>query len=87
MKSEKLKRTVHHISSSGLSHSVKMNKEAGEEDALVVDQEIQEILQNGEVKQFHPSHKQYLSSIFIVPKKDITHKYMLYEHSGCKVSI
>ena len=54
-----------------------MNKEAGEEDALVVDQEIQEILQNGEVKQFHPSHKQYLSSTFIVPKKDITHKYML----------
>ena len=87
MKCEKLKRTVHPISSSGLSHSVKMNKEAGEEDSLVVDQEIHGFLRNGEVKQFHPRHKQYLISIFIVPKKDITHKHMLYEHSGCKVSI
>ena len=47
MKWEKLKRNIHPISSSGLSHSVKMKKEAGEEDALVVDQEIQEILRNG----------------------------------------
>ena len=87
MKWEKLKRNIHPISSSGLSHSVKMKKEAGEEDALVVDQEIQEILQNGEVKQFHPSHKQYLISIFIVLQKYITHKHMLYEHSDCEVSI
>ena len=78
---EKIKTNRSCYSSSELSHPVNMNKE----DALVFDQEIQEILPKGAVKQFHPSHKQFLSTIFIVLEKNITHKHMLCKHSeGCK---
>ena len=42
---------------------------------VIVDQEIQEMLKKGEIKLFQPNTKnQFLSSIFIVPKKDSGHR-------------
>ena len=60
----------------------------GKEDALLVNQKIQEILQKVAIKTIHPRHNLvmpiFLSPILIVPKKDITHKSIPYKHFKMK---
>ena len=50
-----------------------------QEEIAIVDQEIQERLKKGAIKLVQPNTKnQFLSSIFIVPKKDSGHRSVIY---------